>query len=320
MSQIDNLQSTLLSVNESNNHESILSILIYKKNFDWVIETIENTLEKIKKIDNPIKRGKINTNYYNLKRFIEEFYNDSIICSLFFVNEKVYEYKLNKEECKVIEEYKIRDYLSYCEAKYKNDYFYDLFYNFDFQYSFIIQKNEYTIKKWNQNKDKIVESAKISATLKDNYESIRKIHNYKNIIYIYGNHVKSIKELNIYSNPKVILDKDDCGRNELNEIHEKEEMKATHLILQSRLNDLQNDSKIDLYIFGKLKFEIKDAVETYLIKELFIQKEKYEKLYTFVEDKNAFNFKVYFVDKIENGDIGDTFIKNFNGIMGVKYY
>ncbi len=319
MTQINNLKTVV--TNEPDNHESILSIMIYKKSFDWVVETLENTLEKIKKIDNSVKRGKLNTNYFNLKRFIEDFYNGQQICSLFFVNEKVYEYKLNKEECKVIEEYKIRDYLSYSEAKYKNDYFYDLFYNFDFQYSFIIQKNEYNIKKWNQNKDKIVESGKISALLKDNYESIRKVHNHKNIIYIYGNNVKSIKDLSTYSNPKVILDKDnDYSRNELNEIHIKEEMKATHFILQSRLNDLQIESKIDLYVFGKLKFEIKDAIEAYLIKELFIQKEKYEKLCTFIEDKSAFNFKVYFIDKIENGDIGDTFIKNYNGIMGVKYY
>lgn len=318
MSQITNFQS--LIINEPDNHESVLSIMIYKKSFDWVIETIQSTLEKIKKIDNSVKRSKLSNNYFNLKQFIEDFYSGQVICSLFFVNEKVYEYKLNKDECKVIEEYKIRDYLSYSEAKYKNDYFYDLFYNFDFQYSFMIQKNEYIIKKWNQNKYKVVESGKISASLKDNYESIRKVHNHKNNIYIYGNHVKSIKEVITYSNPKVILDKDDYGRNELNEIHEKEEIKATHLILQSRLNDLQNESKIDLYVFGKLKFEIKDAIEAYLIKELFIQKEKYEKLLTFIEDKSAFNFKVYFVDKIENGDIGDTFIKNYNGIMGLKYY
>lgn len=320
LTQINNLK--LIISNEPDNHESLLSIMIYKKSYDWVIETVESTLEKIKKIDNPIKRGKLNNNYFNLKRFIEDFYNDNdnVISSIFFVNEKVYEYKLNKEECKVIEEYKIRDYLSYSEANYKNNYFYDLFNNFDFHYSFIIHKNEYIIKKWNQNKDKIVESGKISASIKDNYENIRKVYNHKNNIYIYGVNLKSIKDISTYSNPKVILDKDDYGRNELTEIHEKEEVKANHILLESRLNDLQIESKIDLFVFGKLKFEIKDAIEAYLIKELFIQKEKYEKLQTFIEDKSAFNFKVYFIDKIENGDIGDTFIKNYNGIMGIKYY
>ena len=318
MSQMNNLE--LIISNENDNHESILSIMIYKKSFNWVIETLESTLEKIKKIDNPIKRRKLSNNYYNLKKFIEEFYNDNQICSIFFVNEKVYEYKLNKEECKVIEEYKIRDYLSYSESNYKNNYFYDLLNNFDFQYSFIIHKSEYIIKKWNQNKDKVIESGKISTTIKDNYENIRKVYNHKNNIYIYGVNLKSIKDISLYSNPKIILENDDYSRNELNEINIKEEVKANHILLESRLNDLQIKSKIDLFVFGKLKFEIKDAIEAYLIKELFIQKEKYEKLKTFIEDKSVFNFTVYFIDKIENGDIGDTFIKNYNGIMGIKYY
>lgn len=317
MSQINDLKN--LTIKEDNS-ETNLSILIYKKSGASIIETLDSTLDKIKKIDNPNKRGKLNTNYFNLKKIIEEFYIDSIISSIFFINEKVYEYKLNKEEIKVIEEYKVRDYLSYSDIGFKNNYFYDLFNNFDFHYSFIIHKNEYIIKKWNQNKDKVIESGKISASIKDNYENIRKVYNHKNNIYIYGVNLKSIKDISLYSNPKVILDKDDYGRNELNEIHEKEEVKANHILLESRLNDLQIESKIDLFVFGKLKFEIKDAIEAYLIKELFIQKEKYEKLKTFIEDKSAFNFKVYFVDKIENGDIGDTFIKNYNGIMGIKYY
>ncbi len=317
MSQINDLQK--LSI-QTDNSQTNVSILIYKKNGASIIEILESTLDKIKKMDNPMKRGKLSTNYFNLKKMIEDFYMDSIISSIFFVNEKVYEYKLNKDEIKVMEEYKIRDYLSYTDFTFRNAYFYDLFYNFDFHYSFIIHKNEYMIKKWNANKDKVVESGKVGPTLKDNYESIRKVYNHKNNIYIYGNNSKSIKDIATYSNPKVILENDDYSRNELNEINVKEEMKANHLILQNRFNDLQNEKKIDLYVFGKLKFEIKDAIEAYLIKELFIQKEKYEKLQTFIEDKSFFNFKVYFIDKIENGDIGDQFIQNYNGIMGIKYY
>jgi hypothetical protein len=314
MSQINELQNINI---QQDNSETNLSILVYKKSGTVIVETLDSTLDKIKKIDHPIKRNKLSTNYFNLKKVIEDFYIDSIISSIFFVNEKVYEYKLNKEECKVMEEYKIRDYLSYSDFTFKNTYFYDLFYNFEFYYSFIIHKNECIIKKWNQYKDKIVETAKYD---KDFYEKIRKVHNYKNIIYIYGNNVKNIKDSITYSLPKVILDKDDYSRNELYEISQKEEMKANHILLQQRLLDLQNDKKIDLFVFGKLKLEIKDVIETYLIKELFIQKEKYEKLQTFIQDKSAFNFKVYFIDKIENGDIGDQFIKNYNGIMGIKYY
>ncbi len=303
---------------ENDIHESILSIMFYKKNSTWIIETLNDLLQKVKNIDNVMKRNKLNNRYFMLKKNIEDLYEEeSILYSLFFVSDKVYEYKLNKEECKVIEEYKIRDYLLYAESNFKINYFKDLFYNLDFYYSFIINKNDCIIKKWNQYKDKIVESGKYD---KEFYEKIRKVHNYKNIIYIYGNNVKNIKDIVTLSNPKIILEKDDYSRNELYEISQKEEMKANHVLLQQRLLDLQNDKKIDLFVFGKLKFEIKDAIEAYLIKELFIQKEKYEKLQTFVEDKSAFNFKVFFIDKIENGDIGDQFIQNYNGIMGIKYY
>ncbi len=320
MSLINDLLNNELK-EEVDNNETLLSIMFCNKSDTSIIELLENNLEKVKKIDNPNKRGKLSANYFNLKKFIEEFYNSQIINSIFFVNNKIYEYKLKKNEIAIINEYNIRNYLSYSDTTFRNNYFHDLFYNFDFNYSFIVNKNEYIIKKWNNSKEKIIENSKINvSSIKDNYENIRKIQNYKNIIYIYGNNIKSIKDISTYSNPKVLLNKDEYSPNELNNIAQIEEMKANHLILQNRLNDLQNQNKIDLYVFGKLKFEIKGAIESYLIKELFIQKEKYEKLLTFVEDKSAFNFKVYFIDIIENGDIGDTFIKNYNGVMGIKYY
>jgi hypothetical protein len=302
---------------ENDQHESILSIMFYKKSFIWVIETLNDLLQKVKNIDNSIKRNKLSNHYFALKKYIEDSYDEnSIFSSLFFVNSKVYEYVLTKDESKVIEEYKIRDYLLYCDSIFKTQYFQDLFYNFDFNYSFIVNKNECVIKKWNQNKDKIVESGKYDKEL---YEKIRKVYNYKNMIYIYGNHSKGNKDILTLSSPKIILDKDDYSRNEICEISEKEELKANHIILQQRLQDLQNQQKIDLFVFGKLKFEIKDAIESYSIKELFIQKDKYQKLHSWI-DKDAFNFKVYFIDRIESGDIGDTFIQNYNGVMGIKYY
>jgi hypothetical protein len=90
MSQINDLQNLCI---KEDNSETNLSILIYKKSGASIIETLDSTLDKIKKMDNPIKRGKLSTNYFNLKKMIEDFYMDSVISSIFFVNEKVYEYK-----------------------------------------------------------------------------------------------------------------------------------------------------------------------------------------------------------------------------------
>jgi hypothetical protein len=63
----------------------------------------------------------------------------------------------------------------------------------------------------------------------------------------------------------------------------------------------------------------KHIEENYLLKELYIEEEKLEKLKTFVSEE-FFNFKIFPIKVIEQGDIADNFIKNFNGIMGIKYY
>ncbi len=314
------LLTDLLTVTcESDTYESILSCMFYKKSISWILQTLEELLQKVRKIDHPIKRSKLSTNYFNLKRYLEDMYEEEqLLSSIFFVNEKVYEYKLNHNECSVIEEYKIRDYHLYNDSTFRNAYFHDLFYNFDFHYSFIVNKSECMIKKWNEHKEKIVES--MGKFDKEFYEKIRKVYHCKSMIYIYGNHTKGNKEICTLSNPKLILlERDDYGRNELNIIAKREEMRENHAILQERLQDLQNEKKIDLYLFGKLKFEIKDAIEAYSLKELFIQKEKYEKLRSWI-DHDAFNFKVYFIDRLEAGDVGDQFIQNYNGVMGVKYF
>jgi len=97
-------------------------------------------------------------------------------------------------------------------------------------------------------------------------------------------------------------------------------MKINHNALEKRLNDIENSKiNLDLYIFGKLKFEIKDAIESYIIKELYIEPHKLEKLNTFI-DKEYFNFKIFLISSLNNNDIAYRFIKDYNGIMGIKYF
>ena len=68
-----------------------------------------------------------------------------------------------------------------------------------------------------------------------------------------------------------------------------------------------------------LKIEIKDAIESYSIKELYIEEKKLNKLKEFI-DHTLLNFKIINIKSLENNDIADSFIKNYNGIMGIKYY
>ena len=97
-------------------------------------------------------------------------------------------------------------------------------------------------------------------------------------------------------------------------------MKKNHILLEKKLKEIQNEkTNLDLFLFGKLKFEIKDAIESYLIKELYIDEKKITILKKNVEE-SYLNFKIIPIKSIENGDIADNFIKDYNGIMAIKYF
>jgi hypothetical protein len=97
-------------------------------------------------------------------------------------------------------------------------------------------------------------------------------------------------------------------------------MKKNHLLLEKRLNDMKNEkTNIDLYIFGKLKIEIKESIENYLVKELYIDEKKLDKLKLLV-DNSLLNFKIIPIKSLQNGDIADNFIRDYNGLMAIKYY
>ena len=56
-----------------------------------------------------------------------------------------------------------------------------------------------------------------------------------------------------------------------------------------------------------------------MLKELYITKRLKHKLEkNFSSDK--LNFKIYQINKIESGDVADTLIKNYDGLIGVYYY
>ena len=110
-------------------------------------------------------------------------------------------------------------------------------------------------------------------------------------------------------------------RSEFFQYLERQEQSVSHERLRQRLQDLQNSNvNTELYVFGKLKREILEHVENYALKELYIEREKWKKLQTFVSDPQVFNFKVYPIYSLDKNDIAEIFINQYNGLMGIKYF
>lgn len=301
--------------------ETLYSILIYNKKVVDVIKYFEEQLNKAKNISNPTKKHKINNRLFNFIKYLNEQYDDEniVIDSIFLLHDKIIKYDLSIDEINIANTYNMFNIFIKVSTEFCIDYFIDYFTNFVFIYTIKINKTDMSIIKMNKNKEKEIETKKITNEQKliDEIELIRKNYNYKDNIIVYGNShylnkINSIKE--------IIIHNDFLNKEEVFDLYENEEMKKKYLLLEKKLNELKNEKcNTDLYVFGKLKIEIKEAIETYMLKELYIEDKKLDKLKSFIDD-TYLNFKIITIKSLENGDIGDIFIKNYNGIMGIKYY
>ena len=297
--------------------ETLYSIYIYNKKVKEVVNYFEDELDKAKKINNPIKKNKINNRLFNFIKYLNDNYEEELLLnSIFLIDDKIIPYQLKKVEIEIAEHYNFPKIFVKCDTKFLIDYFIDLFYNLTFIYAIKINSNEYSIIKLNSNKMKIIEHGKVNNEQKivELIDNIRNTQNYKDFIIIIGN-------VKIPSNIKnIIFSKDLLNNNEIYSLYEYEIMKENNILLRKRLDELKNENtNLDLFVFGKLKFEIKDAIESYALKELYIETKKLENLKKFI-DNEFLNFKIIPIKSLENGDDAFNFIKDYNGLMGIKYF
>jgi len=304
-------------INENN--ETLITIYIYNKNVLEIITLFEKELEKAKNINNPIKKNKISNRYYSLIKKLNELDEEYIINSIFLINDDIFEYKLNNNEINTIIEYKLKEVFFITDTYFHISYLLDIFTNFDFIYSICLSKSNAQLIKLNENKNKIVYENKINNEndLNEIIIKCKNEYNYKNVIIIYG---ESLLFNKLETNKTYIILNEIRKYNEIYSIYQEKIYKNNLELLEKKLNELNNEkTNLDLFVFGRLKMEIKDAVEAYSVKELYIEERKLELLKDIL-DTEYFNFKIILIKSFQTGDIGDKFIKDYKGLMGIKYF
>lgn len=146
---------------------------------------------------------------------------------------------------------------------------------------------------------------------------IRNEIGYKDIIFI----ISSTSYDKMPDNKNIILcKKDGFSRHDTYELYENEIYKKNNIELEKRLNDLHNEkTNTDLYVFGKLKDIVSQYIETYSVKELYIEERKIARLKE-ITDPDCLNFRIIPIRVMEDGDSASKFINDYNGIMAIKYY
>jgi len=308
-------------INIRNSLDVLYTILIYNKSVSSILNDIEIQRQKAKNISNPVKKHKIMERLFLFENYLNNNYNidTDIINSIFLIDESVYRYDLTNAMLSIAKEYNMRDYFTKIDTFFHVEYLIDFFTNFNFIYHLKVNKNDVSLTKMNKNKEKEIYNSKsiTESGFNDLCNKIRSEYNYKENIFVSGNSPALFAKINNVKN--IIIKNDNLSRNDVWDLYENELMKLNIVELDKRLIELENPKYVDLYIFGKLKVEIKEAMECYALKELFIEEKKLEKLKEFVEPE-YFNFKIYTIRSLEVGDSASNFINSYNGIMGIKYY
>ena len=290
-------------INIRNTLDVLYTILIYNKSVSSILNDIEEQRIKAKNISNPVKKHKIMERLFLFENYLNNNYNlgETIINSIFLIDETIYRFDLTSEMLSVAKEYNMRNYFTKIDTFFHVEYLIDFFTNFYFIYHLKVNKNEAILTKMNKNKEKEMYNSKsISESgFNDLCNRIRNEYNYKENIFVSGNSPALFAKIN--SNKNIIIKNDNLSRNDVWDLYENELMKLNILELDKRMIELNNPKYVDLYVFGKLKVEIKEAMECYALKELFIEEKKLEKLKEFVGPE-CFNFKIYIIRALEVGD------------------
>jgi len=297
--------------------DTLYTFIIHNITSLEVLLFIDSQIDRAKNIKNALKSKKINDRLFNLYKNIKDSHkDDEKINCIYLVDNKIIKYKLTIDDSNIASTFKLHNIYMKNDIMFHIDFIIDFFTNFKFIYTLKIIRNELSIIKLNKNKEIIIETKKIASNesqmINEIIDNIKKYNNYNDIIIIHG--TKNINELN-----NCIIKKDILNKESIYSLYEDYNMTLNHRLLELKLNELNNEkTNTDLFVFGKMK-DIRSEIELFTIKELYIDINKLTKLRGLL-DESYLNFKIIEIRILNNNDIADQFMKNYNGIMAIKYF
>lgn len=281
--------------------KTLISICVYNLPINDVQIYFEHQLSKLKTMTHLKSKNILSE---RISRWLDTIrHQTGVLCSLFFLGNEIYKYPLTSHDNKTIQEFNLHNPYFKSDFVFHVKFFIDFFCNRDFYlifnhdkksmihlYSF--SKDKKIIKNQHDDLDQILETCKKDYNILDIYAVGTKHSKYKHLPEL-------LTKLEFF---------DYLKRQEA-----MENMKA----LERQLSQLSITP--DLFVFGRLKREILEAIQSFQLKELYIDAQKLEKIQS-ICDASYFNFKVFPIVSLVANDTADQFLKNHNGLMGVKYF
>jgi len=301
------------------NGKMLYTILFNNLSQENVLESITKFLEKINKImSDQYKRKLANDRIYSLKQTIEATWKKKdIINHLFFISDNKIDYfELSNKLKSIANKWNLPNQIIKNGKTFEIDYLVDLFDDIHYYHLYDYNDNQLKYYHFANSKKRLVETIKISSsnTEEEIINNIKITPNSKykqTILHGLGTILKKIKLTNVVVYNKYI-EKDTL----LEKFYEMR-MLEIHNKFEETLGYINHPENSKLLIFGQN--EISQAINDYMIKTLFITPKK-SKLLKKNIDNDFLNFEIIELARIKKGDIFDTFVKDYSGILGVLYY
>ena len=285
------------------------TIMTYNLKVEEIIQKINNKLNKVNtNMKNSFKKKIINQRLYPVLEYLKDKKIDEVLNIIILSGQELNIFNLNKTELILCNKWNISNFYFESDERFKIGYLKNLLSENNLHIVFELDSVHLKILEIDKVKSRIIQNKNI-----ENEDDLKKINDKlkPKLIHGSGSFIKKLKfTKNIYCKK---LTKEKI----IEKIREIEVIKNQNILMNEALNQLQNPNLMNKFLFGKE--EISKGILEYMIQKLFISRKLFNSLKKNIEIEYL-NFKIIIIDKLKDGDIGDIFIKNYDGILGIKYY
>ena len=277
---------------------------------DLTKEQLEERLNKIIKIIDNIQDSKkknfLKSRMCNFKKYFDSYKND-IVNGIFLVNDDVKYFPMEKYYIDTIKEFKINFSYQYGKT-YDIDWLRKLLLDREYTLVLKIKNNDVSISKITSSKQLCIYSETIKSPVITEIVGSKIDKNTKFLIHGSSVALKNIEIINKnclgFYNKELTLEQ---------QIDMIEEAKYKNNIkdLENWLEKILDPKEGHKLVFGN---DIEENAENDLIQTIFCTPEKN---YRFVKFENV---DIKLVKSFKDGDFINTFVKNYDGVLGIKYY
>jgi len=289
-------------------NKMLYTFCFYKITTDTVLDYLSKLLEKISSMKDNFKKNIANERVYGLKSHIEMYNPSELINAIYLIDDKntVKAFGLEKSHIGVLSDFKIP-----C-----SQYWCDEIYNIEYLEKLVSTDQLVNVIYAEGSSGKLIQIDSVKNKHHEMTGNLENLITSNKVELIFGtpNTVQGLQKK--YPDRQFFSGKL-SNEQVWNQIVSNANLKTQSKFNTEVLSQMSHTDKIDLFVFGRK--HVRETILAYGVKKLFVTPDIYKKFKTNLPPE-CFNFEVYVVDTVSPGDYGDVLIKNYDGVIAVKYF